>query len=291
MYETPVLKWVPVSLKMALLYTSKGSVNWKEAFETYNHPFSFAPSKPTSLPFLAVSTTSGSGSQCTQAAVVSDTTQNEKITLFHSDLFPKVAVVDPELMVSVPAGVTSATGFDAFTHAFESFLGQRTSPLTAQMALQAIELVINNLPKVLQDPSNINYRTKLAWADTLAGMCLSNGGADLPHPLGEIIGGICPRIAHGETLAIVYPAFLNYKKNLAPDKFKRIATFLGLKNDPDSLCEKIVELLKVTELNKALERASLSENETEKILSHPLLTNLDPKNSDTIKQIMKRSLF
>ena len=276
---------------IALLHNPEGVINWEEASISYDHPFNYVASRQHTLPFIAVSTTSGTGSQCTQAAVISDNQKKEKITLFHLDLFPKVAIIDPELMTSVPTGVTAATGFDAFTHAFESYLGGRTSPLTKQMSFQAIELVIENLPKAIKEPNNIEYRTKLAWADTLAGMCLSNGGADLPHPLGEIIGGICPRIAHGETLAMVYPSFLEYKKNIAPDKFKEIAVFLGLKKDPSELSSKIIELLNITDLSNACKRAELTQEEKNEILTHPLLTKLEPKNSDKIVSIMKKSII
>jgi alcohol dehydrogenase class IV len=276
---------------IALLHNPEGVINWGKALISYDHPFNYIASKQHTLPFIAVSTTSGTGSQCTQAAVISDNQKKEKITLFHLDLFPKVAIIDPELMTSVPKGVTAATGFDAFTHAFESYLGGRTSPLTKQMSFQAIELVIENLPKAIKEPNNIEYRTKLAWADTLAGMCLSNGGADLPHPLGEIIGGICPRIAHGETLAMVYPSFLEYKKNIAPDKFKEIAVFLGLKKDPSELSSKIIELLNITDLSNACKRAELTQEEKNEILTHPLLTKLEPKNSDKIVSIMKKSII
>ena len=276
---------------IALLHNPEGVINWGKALISYDHPFNYVASKQHTLPFIAVSTTSGTGSQCTQAAVISDNQKKEKITLFHLDLFPKVAIIDPELMISVPKGVTAATGFDAFTHAFESYLGGRTSPLTKQMSFQAIELVIENLPKAIKEPNNIEYRTQLAWADTLAGMCLSNGGADLPHPLGEIIGGICPRIAHGETLAMVYPSFLEYKKNIAPDKFKEIAVFLGLKKDPSELSSKIIELLNITDLSNACKRAELTQEEKNEILTHPLLTKLEPKNSDKIVSIMKKSII
>lgn len=276
---------------IALLHNPEGVINWGKALISYDHPFNYVASKQHTLPFIAVSTTSGTGSQCTQAAVISDNQKKEKITLFHLDLFPKVAIIDPELMTSVPKGVTAATGFDAFTHAFESYLGSRTSPLTKQMSFQAIELVIENLPKAIKEPNNVEYRTQLAWADTLAGMCLSNGGADLPHPLGEIIGGICPRIAHGETLAMVYPSYLEYKKNISPDKFKEIAVFLGLKKDPSELSSKIIELLNITDLSNACKRAELTQEEKNEILTHPLLTKLEPKNSDKIVSIMKKSII
>lgn len=275
---------------IALLYESKGVIDWKAAFSNYDHPFSFIKSKPSSLPFLAVSTTSGTGSQCTQAAVVSDTKNKEKITLFHLDLFPKTAIIDPELMLTVPDRVTAATGFDAFTHAFESYLGGRTSPLTEQLSLQSIKLVIENLPKAINEPNSIEYRTSLAWADTIAGICLSNGGADIPHPLGEIIGGICQRIPHGETLAMVYPKFLNYKKNIAIDKFETIANYLGLEKKPEAFVNKVIELLNITSLSESLEKAEINDLEKNEILSHPLLKNLDPKNEQTIFDIMNHSI-
>lgn len=275
---------------MALVYQPSGIIDWEEAFSSYNNPFDFIPSKPSSLPFIAVSTTSGTGSQCTQAAVVSDTKNKEKITLFHFDLFPKVALVDPELMLSVPPRVTAATGFDAFTHAFESFLGTRTSPLTIHLSLEAIKTVFDFLPKALQEPENLDYRTQLAWADTCAGMCLSNGGADLPHPLGEIIGGICPRVAHGETLAMVYPSFLKYKQNSAQEKFEQIATYLGLQKQPDALRYAILELLKVTELSKAMERAQFTAQEKNEIQAHPLLEKLNPKNPKAIYSMIEESI-
>ena len=275
---------------IALLYESKGVIDWKAAFSNYDHPFSFIKSKPSSLPFLAVSTTSGTGSQCTQAAVVSDTKNKEKITLFHLDLFPKAAIIDPELMLTVPDRVTAATGFDAFTHAFESYLGGRTSPLTEQLSLQSIKLIIENLPKAINEPNSIEYRTSLAWADTIAGICLSNGGADIPHPLGEIIGGICQRIPHGETLAMVYPKFLNYKKNIAIDKFETIANYLGLEKKSDAFVNKVIELLNITSLSESHEKAEIIDLEKNEILSHPLLKNLDPKNEQTIFDIMNHSI-
>lgn len=276
---------------IAFLHNSETKIDWDKAISDYDNPFSMTPSPKESLPFIAISTTSGTGSQCTQAAVVSDTKSKNKITLFHAGLFPVIAIVDPELMCSVPSGVTAATGFDAFTHAFESFLGGRTSPMTEQMSLQAIQLVLDNLPKAIADLKNIEVRSNLAWADTLAGMCLANGGADLPHPLGEIIGGICSRIAHGDTLAIVYPAFLKYKEKIAPKKFIKVAEYLGLESDPSSLRNCLVDLFKVTGLNTVLEKSKISNEESKDIMRHPLLINLQPNNSETIVQLMKDSLY
>lgn len=275
---------------IAFLYTENGNVDWEDALEKYSNPFAVGKSPNSALPFVAVSTTSGTGSQSTQAAVVTDTANKNKVTIFHSGLFPSVSIIDPELMLSVPASVTAATGFDAFTHAFESYLGNLTSPLTESMSLQAIKIVFDYLPKAIENPSDIEARTQLAWADTLAGICLANGGAQLPHPLGEIIGGICPRVAHGETLAIVYPEFLKYKEPLAQEKFERVARYINSENDNRSLQERIIDLLETVQLSEALQRTNLTEDEYQEITDHPLLGLLQPDNVDQIKSMMANSL-
>jgi len=275
---------------IAFLKNKDSKINWNEVTKKYNNPFKISEKPKDAVPFIAISTTSGSGSHCTQAAVVSDLEKKEKITVFHSGLFPSVAIVDPELMLTVPSKVSSATGFDVFAHAFESYLGNLTSPLTEKMSFEAINLVFEYLPKVINDPENINYRSKMAWADTLAGMCLSNGGADLPHPLGEIIGGICPRISHGETLAIVYPEFLNYKENISPQKFSLIEKETGLEKIGQSLTLKINTLLKEINLYDSFNYSNISSNEMKLISNHPLLDILQPENSSEIKNIMNNSL-
>lgn len=275
---------------IAFFYNKEAKLEWDDAIEKYSNPFAVGKSPSEALPFVAVSTTSGTGSQSTQAAVVTDTVNKNKVTIFHSGLFPSVSIIDPELMLSVPAQVTAATGFDAFTHAFESYLGNMTSPLTETMSLQAIKIVFDYLPKAIENPTDIEARTQLAWADTLAGMCLANGGAQLPHPLGEIIGGICPRVPHGETLAIVYPEFLKYKEPLAQEKFDRVARYINSENDRRSLSDRIIDLLETVKLSEALQRTNLTEEEFEEITNHPLLNLLQPDNADQIKNMMANSL-
>lgn len=275
---------------IAFLYNNEAKIDWDQAIDEYSNPFAITEKPSSALPFVAVTTTSGTGSQSTQAAVVTDTANKNKVTIFHAALFPSVSIVDPELMLSVPAHVTAATGFDAFTHAFESYLGNLTSPLTESMSLQAIKIVFDYLPKAIADPSDIEARTQLAWADTLAGMCLANGGAQLPHPLGEIIGGICPRVPHGETLAIVYPEFLKYKEPLAQEKFARVAQYINSENDSRSLRERIIDLLETVKLSEALQRTNLTEDEYQEITNHPLLGLLQPDNVDQIKNMMANSL-
>ncbi|MDA0378297.1 MAG: iron-containing alcohol dehydrogenase [Bacteroidetes bacterium] len=185
--------------------------------------------KPTdkTLPVVAVSTTSGTGSQVTQVSVVTHTATRDKSALYNSLIFPRVAIVDPELMTSAPKHVTACTGFDAFTHAFESILHPNTNPYVQLLGWEAIWLVLNHLPTALDEPENMEARSALAWADTLAGICIAVAGVTLPHGVGMAIGGMYPHVAHGEALALNYPAFMRYTCAHAEQPFARLGRLLN----------------------------------------------------------------
>lgn len=201
-------------------------VDWSRLFSENDHPFKvYPPIGPAPRPLIVVSTTSGTGSQCTQAAVITDTASHQKLTVFHADHFPKEVIVDPELMMSLPNGLTAATAFDAFTHAFESYLNTRLAPAMVLTAEVAIKTILETLPKVLVE-NRLEYREALAYADTLAGMSLANGGAHLPHPLSEVIGSSLTRLSHGQSLAVVYPEFVRYMAPKDPTKFAFLARVL-----------------------------------------------------------------
>ena len=122
------------------------------------------PPTEKTLPVVAVSTTSGTGSHVTQVAVVTHTATRDKSAIYHPIVYPKVAIVDPELMVSVPEHVTASTGFDVFCHAFEATLHPNTSAYIELIAWEAIRLVLTHLPDVLADGSNLEARSAHARA-------------------------------------------------------------------------------------------------------------------------------
>ena len=187
------------------------------------------------IPVIAVSTTSGTGSQVTQVAVITNSTVRDKSALYNNILYPQVCIVDPELMLSVPEFVTATTGFDVLCHAFESTINPGTGEYVDLLAWEAISIVAGYLTKVLAAPNDITAREKMAWADTLAGLCIANAGVTLPHGMGMAIGGMYPNVAHGEALAIVYPAFTRFTWESAVPQFAKLARTLnpGLKDLPD----------------------------------------------------------
>jgi alcohol dehydrogenase class IV len=175
------------------------------------------------LPIVVVSTTSGTGSQVTQVSVLTNPSDRDKSAIYNEVVFPRAAIVDAELMVTAPPRVTAATGFDAFAHSFESYLHPKASAYTDLMALQAIRLVVRWLPAALRDGADIDTRERLAWADTLAGLCIAAAGVTLPHGIGMAMGGLFPHVAHGEALAVVYPAVLRYSRGHATERFATLA--------------------------------------------------------------------
>lgn len=174
------------------------------------------------LPIIAISTTAGTGSQTTPCAVITKTSDKDKSAIWNKNIFPRVAIVDPEVTLSLPKSVTAQTGFDAFCHNFEAYLSVNTNPLVECMALDGIRIIAKNLPKVLENGSDLEARSQMAWADTLGGLTNASAGVTLPHGLGMQIGGHCPHVTHGQSLAVFYPAFTRYTYSAAEQKFATV---------------------------------------------------------------------
>lgn len=185
----------------------------------------FRGSQPTerTLPILAVPTTSGTGSHVTQVAVITRTEERNKSAIFHPAIYPKLSIVDPELMLTMPEHATAVTGFDVFTHAFESYINPNGSPYTDMLAKEALRIVARSLPNAVKRGSDLGSRIRMAWADTLAGLCIANSGVTLPHGIGMAISGLYPHIMHGEALAVIYPAIMHFSYAAAPKKFAAAA--------------------------------------------------------------------
>lgn len=271
----------------AIAFTAKQSDHdWDAIFAKYDSPFEQYESLETSLPILSIPTTSGTGSQVTQASVI--TTGKEKLTFFHPDLFSKECIVDPRLMTTLPKRMSAATGFDTFTHAFESYVNGRGSYYSKMDSMAAMKLVIEFLPLALNDLSNVEYREKLALADSLGGRALANAGADTPHPLSEIMGGVMP-IPHGEALAIVYPAYINHSLSKHEAAFGEVAKLFGDDFTAQDLEACVTELLVSLGLNRKMSDYDMSEADFSEIVSHPALSFLPFGSREYFVEILNDS--
>jgi alcohol dehydrogenase class IV len=267
----------------------------------WDYLFFKAPPTDRTLPVVAVSTTSGTGSQVTQVAVVTETATKTKSALFHALLYPRVAIVDPELVVSAPPHITASTGFDAFTHAFESYLHVGGSPYTDLLALEAIRRVVRHLPAAFENGGDLAARTQMAWADTLAGLCIANAGVTLPHGIGMTIGGQCPQVMHGEALAVIYPEFTRYTYAYAVDRFATVGRIFdpALNDVPDEraaeqCCVEIDSFLKRIGMWLSLRGLGASATDVVEIADHSrvlpdYLNNPRIATRDEIHEILLRS--
>jgi len=283
--------------KAISLFAGLSSLDWDRWRSILTDPFQDCIF-PTSrvLPLIAIPTTSGTGSHVTQAMVISDPAKGEKNCLFHPAAFPRDAVVDPALMLTLPAGATAVTGFDAFSHAFESYLSERASVFTTLLAEKALEIILKTLPAAMAHPDELEWRGRLAWADTLAGISLANAGAGIPHPLSELVGGIRPDLAHGACLAPFYPAYVSYLAAKQNDKIAPLASLLaktaGLEppgSGRDPLRPIVVSFLKTIGLNRSLSDLSCTREDFTRMEQHPVLGVLPWASRADLVEILRAS--
>lgn len=202
------------------------------------------------VPLIAVPTTSGTGSEVTFCAVATDTESRVKVNIISPYLAPSVALIDPMLTRTVPPSVTAATGMDAFCHAFESYTCTLANPLTEGLALYAMELVGRYLERAVADGDDMEARTKMQFASTIAGVAFTNSDCLAAHCMGESIGGMVD-MPHGVACAIFLPYVFAFNMSVDPAKHAKVGEILGLDlrdSSPEdgarATCEHIARWLK-----------------------------------------------
>ncbi len=228
---------------------------------------------------VAIPTTSGTGSEVTSFAVITDKKKNMKYPLADYELTPDVAIVDPDLVMSLPKSITADTGMDVLTHAIEAYVSNMASDYTDGLAEKAIELVYNYLPIAYEDGSNQKAREKMHNASCLAGMAFTNAFLGINHSIAHKLGADF-HIAHGKANAIILPyvikynatkptkfvSFPKYEYFIADEKYASIARRLGLKANTTeegvkSLINAIVEMNKKLNIPSSLKELGIEEQE------------------------------
>ena len=175
-------------------------------------------------PIYAVPTTAGTGSEVTVAAVISDPETKRKLVIADTRIVPRMAALDPTLMVGLPPEVTAATGMDALTHAIEAFIGHWGTPFTDRMALSAVSMIFDSLPVVHVNGGDLAAREKMALASNYAGQAFTRANVGYVHAIAHQLGGLY-HTPHGLANAIVLPLVLRF---LSPAIGPKLAT-LALK--------------------------------------------------------------
>ena len=237
------------------------------------------PKLGTKCKMVAIPTTSGTGSEVTSFAVITDKKLNKKYPLADYELTPDVAIVDPDLVMSLPKTVTADTGMDVLTHSIEAYVSNMASDYTDGLSEKATELVLKYLERAYDNGDDKEAREKMHNASTIAGMAFTNAFLGINHSLAHKLGAEF-HMAHGRINAILLPYVIRYNSSkptkfvsfpkyeyfIADEKYYELAKKVGLKADTkeegiNSLIEKIKELNEHMDIPKSFKEAGIDEQE------------------------------
>lgn len=230
------------SKAIALLATNNGEL-WDYV------PIGTGKGQPISnkpLPIIAITTTAGTGSETDDCGVITKEDTNEKAFIMHPALFPYLAVVDAELMLSVPPLFTAFQGFDALFHSVEGFIAASANLASDMNAREAIRNIAEYLPRAVKDGSDLEARTRVAFANTLSGAVMTLTLLTSEHGLEHALSAYHPNLPHGAGLIMISKAYFSYfvNRHACDDRFVELARLLGMSeaNKPEDFIAALVRL-------------------------------------------------
>lgn len=183
-------------------------------------------SRKAGIPIVAINTTAGTGSECTDYYIVTDPVRHSKMAMLDPNCMVSIAVNDTDFMSSMPPKLTAATGMDAMTHAVEAILSVNANPFTDKDAVWAAQTVHDYLPAAYHNGNDTNARTMMAYAENVAGMAFSNAGLGMVHAMAHALGGRY-NLPHGLCNAVLLPYVLTFTARQAPGTEERFAKIAG----------------------------------------------------------------
>lgn len=255
--------------------------------------------KNKKIEFYAIPTTSGTGSEVTEYSVITNENENLKYALTSKNLLPTVAILDAELVKSIPKNITADTGMDVITHAIEAYVSNKANDFTDAFAEKAFVLAMENLEKIYNDGANLHCREKMHNASCLAGLAFNSAGLGIAHSIAHAIGGKL-HIPHGKINAIVLPYVIRYNAaskevsyfgEYAPAviKYQKLARLIGLNahnpivavnnlvNHIFSLNKKLGIPVNLKELGKDTEEVKKLKQEIYNAIERDVCTQTNPK--------------
>lgn len=188
----------------------------------------------SALPIILIPTTAGTGSEGNHYAVFTNPETNDKKALITRHLFAKAAILDPELLTSLPPKIIAGPGLDALFHCIEAYFSTDSTLVSEMYSLHGIKLIAQNLRIVYKDPSNVAFWQSMQYASLLGGLAIGAADVGIPHALGHPIGGLY-HISHSETLIPTYQAYINYVCDKAPHRAAQLAFALGKEPNGDNI--------------------------------------------------------
>ena len=208
------------------------------------------------IPFIAIPTTSGTGSEATLVAVILNKIQNVKMEFISYFLVPDVAVLDSRMTLTLPKKITASTGMDALCHAIESYTCLQKNPMSDAYAISAIEIIRDNIEIAVKEPNNQDARLEMANASLMAGVAFSNSMVGLIHAIGHALGGVS-RVSHGDAMSILMPHCMRFNKDKLEKQYAKLLLYIAgeevLMNTPkEKRADKTIETIEnlLNRLNK-----------------------------------------
>lgn len=208
------------------------------------------------IPFIAIPTTSGTGSEATLVAVILNKIQNVKMEFISYFLVPDVAVLDSRMTLTLPKKITASTGMDALCHAIESYTCLQKNPMSDAYAISAIEIIRDNIEIAVKEPNNQDARLEMANASLMAGVAFSNSMVGLIHAIGHALGGVS-RVPHGDAMSILMPHCMRFNKDKLEKQYAKLLLYIAgeevLINTPkEKRADKTIETIEnlLNRLNK-----------------------------------------
>ncbi len=218
------------------------------------------------LPLIAVPTTAGTGSEISSVSVLSDHIKKVKKPLATPAFFPTLAIIDPELTLTVPPHITACTGMDVLCHALEAFWSRQHQPICDSFAINAIRLVMQNLKTVYDEPNNLPARERMAEASLLAGLAFTVPRTNCSHacsyPLTNDLG-----IPHGEACAITIDYFMRINAQADDGRLRMLAGMLGY-GSASELADAITQLKKDIGIMPDLKTFNLTDGQIEGLVQN-----------------------
>ena len=207
------------------------------------------------VPLIAVPTTAGTGSEVTRVSIITDTKKNVKMMCLDNAFMPRAAIVDYELSMGMPKGLTAAVGIDALTHAIEAYVSKKANMVTDMFALSAVNLIHTHLLTAYEEPDNKEAREAVMLGATEAGIAFSNSSVCTVHGMSRPIGAYF-HIAHGLSNAMLLPVVTQYSVKGAYKRYADVARKMGLGGKTDEeACALLVDELKM--MNRKMSVPSL----------------------------------
>ena len=245
---------VDLAKAVAAMATNRQSATVKDYLENVGRNLKLTV---TPLPILAMPTTAGTGAEATRNAVISSYNPPFKKSLRSEMILPRIALVDPELTVSVPPSVTAASGMDAITQLIESYLSCKAQPIPQALALQGLKLAVPSLVEAVTHGASRPARERMAHAALLSGLALANSGLGLAHGVAAALGVHC-HLPHGVACAMMLPVALRVNRSVREQEMTHLAhMLLGTPLDKpisavDALIEHIIGLCDQVDIPRRL---------------------------------------